>query len=993
MPLPRPAHRLLAVLSAIMVGCGGGGDGPTAPPPAVAVSVSPGSSSVNAGGTQSFTASVANARTGAVTWTASGGTIAPSGTTAIWTAPFTGGSYTITATSTDDATKSASATVMVAAIGVSIDVSTVTVASGATRSFTATVMGAANTAVQWTASVGTLGATSGTTVSWTAPTTGGSATVTATSVADPTRSASATVTVTPVSVAIAPAIATIGAAGSAALVATVLGGVDSSVTWQASGGTVVGTGRAVTWQAPVAAGTYTIRAISVLDPSRADSARVTVTPVSVAIAPTTSTLFRGQPVTLTATVSGAAPGRDSVTWGGTCGTGTATGAAAATYSIAAPTAPGPCTVTATSRLDASRTASATLTVRADWLANNTADVSDGACTWSHCTLREALLAANATNDVDTIRLDLSPPAAIAAITSARPRTGTTASQLLTGTITLTSALPIISTPMTIVGPGAAQLTIDAAASTGAQRRVLEVNGAVAVSISGLTLRGGVADEAAGLRLNGNATVSATDLTIRNNLALITGGGGIGIRGGSTLTLTNSLVTDNQADNASVIGAGGIGVVQAGTLIMRGGSVTNNRAAVGGGGGLGAEFGVLRLENVNVSGNQCGQGGGGIAAWSGSTLEVTGGVVRDNSSTTAVGGGFLIGAATTGSSDRTTATITGTLIQDNVAVLQGGGIQVTRNAQVTMSDLRIVGNRLTSTQTIANSGIIGAGINIGSTVTATLTRSLVSGNTMATVTGVGASDGGGGIAVSGFVAAANLTIVQSTIAGNTTGNNGGGLFVFNFGAVTMQNSTISGNSAATGAGILARRPVTITGSTIAANTATVSGGGLLLNTGGSVSATNMLLAGNLSNGAASNCTSTGGAPFTSGGSNLGDDATCAWMVQAGDRANTVAGLQGTLGNNGGPTPTHALLMGSAAINGGLAQSCATTDQRGAPRVGVCDIGAFEFGGTPPVNASLQRIWRASDVRSLQPRRSVTAPVAKPDTIDWLVIDRAAGPIPR
>jgi hypothetical protein len=49
------------------------------------------------------------------------------------------------------------------------------------------------------------------------------------------------------------------------------------------------------------------------------------------------------------------------------------------------------------------------------------------------------------------------------------------------------------------------------------------------------------------------------------------------------------------------------------------------------------------------------------------------------------------------------------------------------------------------------------------------------------------------------------------------------------------------------------------------------------------------------------------------------------------------------DNGGPTPTSALLAGSPAINAGSAASCPAADQRGAARVGVCDIGAFEFGG--------------------------------------------------
>ena len=41
---------------------------------------------------------------------------------------------------------------------------------------------------------------------------------------------------------------------------------------------------------------------------------------------------------------------------------------------------------------------------------------------------------------------------------------------------------------------------------------------------------------------------------------------------------------------------------------------------------------------------------------------------------------------------------------------------------------------------------------------------------------------------------------------------------------------------------------------------------------------------------------------------------------------------------------ALLAGSPAINGGDDAACPFTDQRGFGRVDVCDIGAFEFGGT-------------------------------------------------
>jgi len=58
----------------------------------------------------------------------------------------------------------------------------------------------------------------------------------------------------------------------------------------------------------------------------------------------------------------------------------------------------------------------------------------------------------------------------------------------------------------------------------------------------------------------------------------------------------------------------------------------------------------------------------------------------------------------------------------------------------------------------------------------------------------------------------------------------------------------------------------------------------------------------------------------------------------------------LGDYGGTTKTHALLLGSVAINAGNNTGATTTDQRGATRIvgGTIDIGAYEsagFGLTP------------------------------------------------
>ena len=74
--------------------------------------------------------------------------------------------------------------------------------------------------------------------------------------------------------------------------------------------------------------------------------------------------------------------------------------------------------------------------------------------------------------------------------------------------------------------------------------------------------------------------------------------------------------------------------------------------------------------------------------------------------------------------------------------------------------------------------------------------------------------------------------------------------------------------------------------------------------------------------------------------------------SGDTTGNITGQDpalGPLADNDGPTPTHALLAGSPAIDHGNAAppgnggfSCALIDQRGIvrPQGAVCDIGAYE-----------------------------------------------------
>ena len=79
---------------------------------AVAVSVSPGTASLTPSATQQFTATVTGTTSTGVTWSATGGVVSSSG---LYTAPATAGTFAVTATSVADPTKSASASVSVAA--------------------------------------------------------------------------------------------------------------------------------------------------------------------------------------------------------------------------------------------------------------------------------------------------------------------------------------------------------------------------------------------------------------------------------------------------------------------------------------------------------------------------------------------------------------------------------------------------------------------------------------------------------------------------------------------------------------------------------------------------------------------------------------------------------------------------------------------------------------------------------------------------------------
>jgi CSLREA domain-containing protein len=225
-------------------------------------------------------------------------------------------------------------------------------------------------------------------------------------------------------------------------------------------------------------------------------------------------------------------------------------------------------------------------------------------------------------------------------------------------------------------------------------------------------------------------------------------------------------------------------------------------------------------------------------------------------------------------------------------------------------------------------------------------------TNCTISGNSAANGGGVASVG------TVNIVGSSITGNTATFQGGGLNLQLTNA-TLTNSTISGNTANTpspnaGGGIsfggasgnfnLQVNNCTITGNlTATAN----SGGGLsVVSDGGTNTAVlrNSIIAGNALPNLKTEAVVGGAATITSQGFNLTSDGGGGFLNGTGDLLNTNP-LLTALANHGGPTPTHALLPGSPAINAGTNTGAPATDQRGIarPQQSVADIGAFESRG--------------------------------------------------
>jgi hypothetical protein len=270
-------------------------------------------------------------------------------------------------------------------------------------------------------------------------------------------------------------------------------------------------------------------------------------------------------------------------------------------------------------------------------------------------------------------------------------------------------------------------------------------------------------------------------------------------------------------------------------------------------------------------------------------------------------------------------------------LAGG---ILNNGDLTLDHVTVRDNRVAAVSNDFWKG--GGGIYCGDSSRLYLVDSTVHGNTTQIPPGeTGAGTDGGGVYA---YLNAMVTIERSTIDGNTAGNVGGGLR--SLGNVNLINSTLSGNrSVAWYGGAIFHTDgfLQLVHSTVAGNTAPDFGSaaifvGTFTSAGATLRLKSSIVADN-TGGCFAGFFGSGTVVLASDGNNVASDDSCN-LGAAGDQPNTAAKL-GPLDANGGPTATHALLAGSPAIDAaGLV--CPAVDQRGVtrPRGPACDAGAFE-----------------------------------------------------
>jgi Bacterial Ig-like domain/HYR domain len=542
-----------------------------------------------------------------------------------------------------------------------------------------------------------------------------------------------------------------------------------------------------------------------------------------------------------------------------------------------------------------------------------------------------------------------------------------------------SGLPAIASDITVEGNGA---TIERVAAAGTPFRLLFVGadptdpdtfnyatpGAGDLTLRDLTLRGGLA---------------------QGGDAIVGGGGGAGMGGAifnqgevtlERVTITNSVARGGNGGSASGVGpGGGIGSNAGSTANSSGGGFGVGFVALGGGSGGftsggGGGFrafedgyaGVAPLTGGDGGGPATGLGGlggaatgnpgrGGNGAGGGTPTSAIGGAGGDFGRGGVEGGGGGVGGGGATLGDGSGGGFGG----GGGGANGEGGYGGFGGGGGNGSSIGFGGFGGGNGALVSSSGGGGGGAGMGGAIfnhqgELTLLNSTLSGNTAVGGLAGPAANAGRGLGGAIFNLNGAVRIDYSTIAYNraisyNTADDGGALYNLGYLAEDTGDPDVHTYSAHVGAA-----GSIITPAVVSAAPAMVSGG--LQNTVDDPGDTTIDLTASNLIGAATE---------------IGDGA-----VLRGP--NTLEGdpVLGLLAENGGLTPTHALSPASPAID--TAQgTCPSTDQRGAARPSgfACDIGAFELNYfTPPKDVT-------SPVLSLPEDITQEATSSDGATVNW------------
>ena len=470
--------------------------------------------------------------------------------------------------------------------------------------------------------------------------------------------------------------------------------------------------------------------------------------------------------------------------------------------------------------------------------------------------------------------------------------------------------PLVSQVMnlTILGPGAAALTIDGNDSV----RVLQ---GFNLDVEGIRIADGRASSA-----GGGACVYAHNLSLTDAI----------LAHCVTLTAANAI--------------GGAAFVS-GDLTMHGASIVNSGAAgatsvMGGGAFVG---GSATLFNSMISGNNVQAGemayGGAISANGSITLHasVIEGNTAQSSTASAYGGGLHSFGADISILDG--STISGNSARSDHTYAFGGGVNV--GAAGTPTGI-MAARRSTITGNSASSGcsvclVSGGGVHAFDSIDAAYSTFSYNEATCDDATSQ-CSAGGGAMTAFGQSSSSSIAVRNATISGN---NAVGGTGAFGAGGGIMGGA---------GLHIIARN------STIAFNDANTLGGGIAATSlaGAPSELVSTIVADNHSSGGAGDIVA---GPFGNGlefdGSHNMVTAADGGVLLPGDTSTDEPLLLPLTIDNGGVTATHALAAGSPAIDAGANPDSFAFDQRRFPHQRVvgasADIGAYEFDSDPSIFA--------------------------------------------